>query len=541
MATFIFNGKRIIQPGFYSEVKSGINNPLIDLAFGNVLIIDKDATSFHGNGASVAGTTASGIDALYGFNSISSFRDFIGGGLLYDLAQPLFRPFGSANGVSNLFYIRALTTVPATVSLAFSNDTIVFRTLNEGISGNGTLTGSTLTRGYSATLTAGVTNASAYVLNFWRGTFKGTDPINSRPYDNKAEADTLPELIAKSPEVTTLDALVEWTTNDANFINNFEITTGADATGAIVASDLVDFASDQVFAGGTSVYATERIDEILQAIEDVNINYVLATDNQANATSVDNVKLATFFDTEMQHPPTLIVGGGNNEATFSTQSIAAAALYNTQNTVVVHGGCEIIDTTSPTGILEKDVLYKAAMITGRIAGLPPQTPVTYKGIGISGEIHNLTSGQKDQAILAGVLATYYSPELGFNVVLQGVNTIQDNRNVVNSDGTSPSIQVVRIIKQLLREMRINVIIDLLGDQNVGANRNTLDRETVRIWVVNYLKSQEATNTVDDIIIDSRDVTIQVEQDAYFVTFSVTPNYEVNKIFVTARIIDSATL
>lgn len=243
----------------------------------------------------------------------------------------------------------------------------------------------------------------------------------------------------------------------------------------------------------------------------------------------------------MTDPATLIVAGGNTSGTFATQSLAAATAYNTQNVIVVHGGGYIVNLNSPTGLREKDVLYKAALVMGRISGLAPQVPITYKGIDIASELHDLSSNEKDIAIRGGVLVSGFIPELGFITVIQGINTIQNNVNVVNSDGTSSSISVVRIAKQLVKELRINAVIDLLGDQQVGPNRATLDTETVRTWVINYLKSQEANPTDDDLIIDSRDVVVQVNQDAYEVSFGFTPNYEVNKIFVTARILDDSTL
>lgn len=542
MSTFIFNGRKISIPGVYAEIKSGVNNPLLDLLSGNVLIIDKDATSVHGNGSGIAGEFQSGKQSLYFSNSLSSFRQFVGGGFAWDIAQPLFRPFGSgAQGASNVYYARALTTTAASLSLAFDAGTLVFKVKNEGVSGNGALTGTVLTKGYSARLEAGSQDSTKYVLKFFRGTFKGNDPNSGQAYDDIAEADTVPELISRSPELSTLEEIVAWTLEDNTFIDNFVLTTGNTETGAIIAADLTGFSSHQVFAGGTSTYATERITDILNAIKDMNINFIITTDIGANAGSVDNVKIATFLDTEMPDPATLIVGGGKSAATFSTQSIAAAATFNSQNVIVVHGECNITNIKSPTGVRLKSVLYKVALVTGRLAGLDPQIPLTYKGIDIAGEAHDLSSDEKAQAINGGVLATAFSTELGFYTVVQGVNTIQNNTNVVNSDGTSSSISVVRIAKQLIKELKINAIIDLLGDQQNGPNRNTLDSETVRVWVSNYLKSQEASFTEDDLIIDSRDVTVEIDQDAYKVSFGFTPNYEVNKIFITARILDDSTL
>ena len=543
MATsFIFGGKKVDKPGVYGNVESGVNNPRLTLDSGTVLIIDKDDASFHGNGASILGAEATGKDSFYTFTNITNFQKFIGGGLWYDLAVPLFRPFGSnINGASNIVYVRALTTVAGTVDLAFDAGTVTLTALNEGVSGNG-VEGATdlLTRGYSVTFTAGVNDAAKYVLKFWRGSFTGVD-ANASPYNGVAEIDTNPILIAQSSEEATVEALLDWAVNDANFVNNFKITAGGTTTGAVIVGDLTTLLGNNLVVGGTSTYDTARITEILQSIKDVNINFIVTADEGANSTSIDNNKIATFIDTEMNDPATLIVGGGSTSGTFESVSVAAAQAYNSQNVVVVHGGCYVSnpgDLTNP--LKEKTALYKAALVIGRIAGLDPQTPATFKGISIAGEVHSLRDEEISIGLNEGVLMTKYSSELDFFTVVQGINTIQQNRFVVNSDGSSHQISLVRILRELLKGMKTQATIDLLGDQVSGPNRNTIDRETVRVWVVNYLQGSEATNTVDNLIISSRDVTVDVVQDAYEVTFGVEPNYEVNKIFLTARILDDTS-
>jgi hypothetical protein len=536
--TFIFGGKKIDKPGVYGKVESGVNNPRLTIDSGTVLIIDKDATSIHGNGAGVAGEAASGKDSFYTFENISTFQTWLGGGKWYDMAVPIFRPFGSnINGASNIVYVRALTTVAATMAFAFTNGTVTFKAKNEGISGNGAESTSTLTKGYAITIQAGVNDAAKFIVKFWRGSFAGLDS-DSKSYNGIAEADSNPILIAQSSEEDAIEDIITWAQNDAAFVNNFTISAGESTTGAIIAGDLTALAGNNLFAGGTSAYDTARVTEILTAIKDVDINFILTEDQGANATSVDNLKIAVSIDTEQKDPPMLIVGGASTSGTFLTQSVAAAQSYNSQNVVVVHGGCYISapgDLVNPLKL--KDSLYKAALVAGRLAGLDPQTPPTFKGLSIAGEAHSLTDEEVSIGLREGVLMTRYSPELQFIAIVQGINTIQLNTFVVNSDGSSHQISLVRILRQLLRGMKAQAVVDLLGDQVAGPNRNTIDSETVRVWVVNYLKDVEATNTVDNLIISSRDVTVNVVSDAYEVTFGVEPNYEVNKIFLTARILD----
>jgi hypothetical protein len=544
MATsFIFGGKKVDKPGVFGTVESGVNNPRLELDSGTVLIIDKDPLSVHGNGAGIAGEATTGKDSFYTFTSITQFQKWIGGGQWYDMAVPLFRPFGSKiNGASNIVYTRALTTVAATAVLAIaSNPTLEFGLLNEGISGNG-VEGATdlLTKGYAITLTAGVNDPAKFIMKFWRGSFVGNDS-NGNSYNNIAEVDTSPTLIAQSSEEDTVEGMLLWAVNDIDFVNNFTIVTGAAFTGAIVAGDLTTLLGNNLFSGGTSAYDTAQVTAALTAIKDVNINFILMEDQAGNATSVDANKIAAYLDTEMNDPAMYVIGGGATSGTFASQSVAAATAHNSQNVVVVHGGCYVSnpgDLVNPLRL--KDALYKAALVTGRLAGLDPQTPPTFKGISISGEAHSLTDQEVSIGLDAGVLMTKYAPELEFFSIVQGVNTVQLNTFVVNSDGSTHQISLVRIMRELLAGMKKQAILDLLGNQVSGPNRNTIDSETVRVWVVNYLKDVEATNTVDNLIISSSDVTVEIDSDAYKIQFGINPNYEVNKIFLTARILDDTS-
>tara|TARA_R110000772_G_C13310332_1_gene440688 strand:- start:83711 stop:85351 length:1641 start_codon:yes stop_codon:yes gene_type:complete len=543
MATsFIFGGKKVDKPGVYGTVESGVNNPRLELDSGTVLIIDKDPLSVHGNGAGIAGAATSGKDSFYTFTSITQFQKWIGGGQWYDMAVPLFKPFGSKiNGASNIVYTRALTTVAATMTLAIaSNPTLKFGLLNEGISGNGVEVSSVLTQGYAITLTAGVNDAAKFILKFWRGSFVGLDS-NGNSYNNIAAADTSPILIAQSSEEDTVEDMLLWAVNDIDFVNNFTIVTGAAFTGAIVAGDITTLLGNNLYSGGTSAYDTARVTEALTAIKDVDINFILTEDQAANATSVDALKIAAYLDTQMNDPAMYIIGGAATSGNFAAQSVAAAAAHNSQNVVVVHGGCYVSnpgDLVNPLRL--KDSLYKAALATGRLAGLDAQTPPTFKGLSIAGEAHSLTDEEVSIGLDAGVLMTRYSSELEFFSIVQGINSVQLNTFVVNSDGSTHQISLVRIMRQLLAGMKKQAVLDLLGNQVSGPNRNTIDSETVRVWVVNYLKDVESTNTVDNLIISSSDVTVEVESDAYKIQFGINPNYEVNKIFLTARILDDTS-
>ena len=121
------------------------------------------------------------------------------------------------------------------------------------------------------------------------------------------------------------------------------------------------------------------------------------------------------------------------------------------------------------------------------------------------------------------------------VILEDVNTLQDNANLFNAKGYSPYISFMRIIAQLNWELVVNAEIDLLGDEN-GVNLNTLSAGTVKNWTIAYLQSKVATETEDNLILAFQDVNVEKKEDAWFTTYKVRLNSEINKLFFTGFLI-----
>lgn len=657
MSTFIFDGKRIVRPGVYSRVTSGIQNPPVELPFGATVIIDKDGTNEFGGGSSINGEFATGKDSIYAFQTLREFRSFVRGGELWDLAQPLFRPAGVGfQGVPLLYYIRALTTTAAACTLTWTGGgsnggSLTFKPQHEGFAGNskldetrakmqftvdnvgssgdtltvnanngsgdvqiaqyetdgastvsiaaqaivdeinansstnggytasigdiaaevfvyapvgtgsagnaytsnlpttgsfattdyanftGGVDGTILTQGVAITMEAGTVDTSKFVLKFWRGTYTGL-AADDIIYDGIAAGDTEAQLLAASPEFNNVQEIIDWTVGDFDFNAHFKLTASTvTGTGVIDATDLTNTAGLQIFYGATQSYNTARVDEILTAISDLDFTFALSTDGGSDAQSADNGKLVSHFINESKYRKYLVIGGGDTKSDFAGVSLPACTFWDTERVVVVHGGMRVSSTLTGAGYREKSAVYKAAAVLGRIAGNEPQTPVTFKGIQMAGETHNLTDQEIAQAIEAGLCVTAYDSELQRFVVQQGVNTLQDNNYLVNSVGKSPLIQVEMINHQLLKELEYNAKVQLLGDQYVGPNRATLSEDVVKAWVKNYLLGKTATATVDNLILGFQDITVTVQQDAYFVEFAFIPNFEVNKLFVTGLIID----
>lgn len=542
MATkFTFKNQVVKLPGAYSNFVSGVTNPPLSLPYGNVLLIDTGSGVGYGAGAGVIGTLASGANAIYEATTLREFRDAIGGGILWDIAENLFYPNGpgGGNGISKLFYARAATTVASEVTLTLTGGgsnggTAVIQAKNEGTVGNGVEVSSTLTRGYAITMVVGVNDPAKFIFKFWRGTYRGVDS-NGNLYDNIQESSSLPELITQSPEVSNITELHTWMEKNTKFGSSFKLKTKTVVgDGSIDSGDLTSLAGNNLFSGGTTVYSTLQLDSILEHVQGLNYSLVLVDDYGDNAQSTNNGKiLAHIADAKTFGDKKMIVGGGHDSSKFAdgvvNSSIETSQYYNSDRVVVCHGASIKLDSSKADGFIEKTTLHKAAAICGRLAGLEPQIPITFKSIKSDGEVHILSIKEQEQALDNGVLVTIN--DNGFVTVLQGVNSIQENNFLVNPDGTTHSIQLRRMISQVNTELVVNAVNRLLRNPN-GTNRNTLSLEDVISFTTTYLKGRTATATEDNLIIAFRNVNAVLVGDSYKVTYDVIFNTEVTKLFFT---------
>lgn len=534
--TFIFNGKKVKLAGVYSTIKAGFKNPPRDLDYGKILLIDTGSGAGFGHGSGVIGTLASGAEAVYqGIEDIETYREVVKGGILWKLGEPLFQPNGASSiGISGVVYARAATTVAAEIDMTgLTNGGFTIQCRDEGLVGNGVEgVTSVLTQGYATTLTAGVVDPAKFILTLWRGVYKGQDTNNGIPWDGVALGQA-PEKVAESPEVTNVSELITWMTNDAIFNLRFKLKAGSTATGAVVAGDLVTFAGNTLAAGGTETYATERIDEILDVVQDFDYAMVLADKWGSNSAHAFNQKILTHLRSEARFEKHMYVGGAADINDMVANSVTAAETYDDDFTAVCHGAVRITDTKMPLGYRYYESIYKAALVVGRLAGLPPQVPLTFKKLKIDGEEHKLNKKEQAQLLDAGVLYTIYDADFGGHIVGQGINTLQDNENLINDNGTSHSIQVRRITAQLNKEIEVNAKKQLLGDPN-GVNINTLSEQVIKDWLGGYLKGKIAQPTDDDLIVgyETESISVTKVQDAYQITYGFYPNTEITKLFFT---------
>jgi len=398
-----------------------------------------------------------------------------------------------------------------------------------------------VTKGIGISMHAGTVDSSKYVFKFWRGQFTGVDPygVGTLPYGSQYEsAFTESDLIAQTTEISSVQDFTTWAASDTNYLNNFAtpvVTPTGD--GSIDPLDLAAYPETELLAGGTEAYNTSRVDEILTSIALLDYNYIVTGDEGVNASSVDNLKVLTHLDDDARFEKYMVVGGGSTEATFVSQSIAAAKGYDSAKAIVVHGGPKTTSVLLGGALRNKPASYKASHVIGRICGLDPQTPSTFKLLKLQGEQHILNKSQIEVGLDAGVLMTEMDGDIGGMVIVMGVNTLQSNKVFVTEQGSSFLISLENIKSQLTKELEVNMKVLLLGNQVSGPNRNTLDPSIVEEWTKGYLEGKTVTATTDNLILGAESIIASFDKASLEVSFEFTPNFEVNVILVSGIIID----
>ena len=556
-----FNNKKITLPGAYATVAAGEQNDPRALDYGKCLIID---TGKFGKGwcggsgiQSVDGdkTVNNGTNAVYRFDNIDDFRSFVKGGMYWQLANALFFPDASnaaAVGVSEIMFVRAAKTTPAKMTFeptggdgAGNGGTIDIIPLDEGYIANGTQGDGgndpstataaanlgNLKKGYGFRTRTSDVDKTALILEIYRGTFTGlyTDGVS---YNEVSLNDSNPELVIASPEFKNIEDLNEWMINSSAFNRLFKIANYTkNGTGAVAVSDASatgQTLSDQVItpaAGGKDEY-DDQLDTVLSAITNLDNSFVFLDDN----TGAKNDTVLKHITQTAKFKKLLFVAG--DDEVLST-SLTLANHFNSPYACVVHGGVAMATNANGIGYRWWGPYYNMCAVLGRTAGKAPQIPVTNKTIGVLKVKHQLTDSEKKQALDGGLLVTIYNESLQKFVVLQGINTMQglNNQVLFTNNGESFSIQFMRVVMQINKELVVNSEIDLLSAEN-GVNSNTLSAGILKNWTENYLLTRTATATSDNLLLSYRNVTVTKKDDYYLVTYGIVINNEINKIFFT---------
>lgn len=537
-----FDGKIFIEPSVASKIVSNISNYGNPASFGNVCIIDDGAGAGYGSGKGAYGASSGRelSEFLQEFNGAAEMKQAVRGGKIWDLVDYLFNPSTQGRGASKVFFIRACKATTAQLDFATDAlDNIVINTRDEGINANGVIKAVDATNylqtGYGITVEAGET-ALHYVFKFWRGIYKGADSdglvYSGIPLDDEAKG---MELLVTSPDVDDIADLKAWAEADEDFNEYFEWDATSDASGAIAAADITGIVSGTLFAGATETYDSTTFDHVLSVIDELDNSFFLAMQGGDSADGANNVKIVSHIVNDAEFKKVLIVGGGVDGTKFTQTdgSIPSAQTLNSPWAVVCHSG---FNQPYPLGGVipnyTKDATYLAALVCGRLAGLEPQTPATYKQINVGAMLHTLTKAQRDAATQAGVLHVRSVPQLGM-VINGAINTLQLNTNMVNNDGTSYEISIMRIQAQINKEINLFLRPNFIGG-NIG-NVNASSLVTAAKGYLNSIMYIEGKQ--DGMITYYGNVRAERTGTTWYIYYDFQCNSPVNKIFSTGTIVD----
>jgi len=549
MATQVyFNGKLRKLPGAYSKITSGEQNTPANLDFGKVMIIDNGLGAGYGGGSGIAGSLSTGKDSVYQFSDVDSYKSFLKGGLLWKLAEKLFFPYPGVSGVSTIYHAKAADTVAATMTFTATGGgaaggTFKVKVKDEGLAGNGAMTSSHLDKGYGFTVEVGVVDNTKFIFKIWLGQWKG-DHTDGLAYNEIAKASTTPILVVQSPEFNNIAELITWADTDIAFGNYFikDATSAVVGAGTVTTADVTGLVGAyQLASGGTETYSTTALDTVLDSIKDLDYQFILIDKYGSDYNNALVTKIFNHIkDASTDFNKTLIIGAGADESTFSSTggSLDTAVYFNSNKAIVVHGGVKETTELLAGGYRIWPSIYHAATVLGRICGLQPQIPITNKLISVDGLVHNIKDKDKERALDKGVLVTVQDHARGGFKVLQGVNSLQDNKILFNNLGQSHSIQFERIVNQINRELVVNSQTDLLNNEQ-GVNVNTLSPGILKTWTETYLQSRVAAGAeADNLLLSFRNVVVTRVDDYYNVSYGIVVNNDITKIFYTGYLFKS---
>lgn len=535
MATkFKFGTRTVGLPGAYSRIVSGRKNPPLDLDYGRLLIF-AEAGQIRG-GSGISGTNASGRDCIYEVNDTQEMQEFVGEGFWWKAAEALFKPNGFDNGVSKVYIVKPFATTAAELTLDLeTGDTggkIVFQTIDEGTLVNGVKENinsvSYLTAGYSYTVTAGEEDAAKWMLKFWLSTYRGA-PTDGIPYDEISKETAVPRLLLKSVEFDNMNTLVDWAATSKELSNFFTVkSTNIKSTGAVIALEIGAVTGWQLAAGGTETEASANFNSALDAVADLNYNVIMYKSGEGLEVDTDTLKIKTHILDVAKYDKFLVLGGSDDD---KTESKSSAIVLNSDRVILVHGAIKKRSQLANSGYRTWSSGMNACYVVGRMLGLEPQVPITFKAINIDGVVSKLNEKERQDMLDHGVITVNFDEDRSLFIIEQDVNTLQNNTYTLNADGTSHVIQLRRIAAQLNKELVYNAKLDLLSNPN-GVNRNTLSPKVLQDWTKGYLARKIAKPDADNLILSFQEVTVTRQEDAYYVTYKFEPNSEIRIIFFT---------
>ncbi len=314
-------------------------------------------------------------------------------------------------------------------------------------------------------------------------------------------------------------------------------TTGANPTPEMtryITTQTDHFSYFKEFAPNTAPPAVLNADiaRALESVRNSHVNFVYllhgGQDRAANTTvspaitAYDSTRLSTknslVVDFEFKYRKIFYASTSEKELNIDNEEVT-----------LVHGGCyKFVNNVRHLF----DPSYKAALILGREAGLPPEIPITFKSLGFDLDGMDLAFDDREDLLDKGILYTYFDEDLNRYAIGAGINTLQRNDFPTNPDGTTYIKQRYRMDVTLLRDLNINILQTFFAG-NEGANTATVSDEDLTSAIASYLQAQIPTEGSGGSVISFQDISIQREGGSRVATFGVRYNNEVDKIFLLA--------
>jgi len=331
--------------------------------------------------------------------------------------------------------------------------------------------------------------------------------------------------------------------NSSSQITNlyFELSASTVSTspGTITPAEFTALENDQVlFSGATEVYNEADFDLALESLIDNQAQFILS--DLYGGVDGKNAKAAKVFNfnrDEANFKKIIIIGGGNVETQFDvvpTGSVQIAQYYNSERVVVVHGGVQVQKYDGYP--IKRDSFYHSVFVLGLLSGLTPQTPATNKPINITGLQHDMKQKERVKALKYGVLHTIFNENDSIFVINQAINTLQKNDRLINVLGMSYEISIMRILDQLIKELKIEATRKF-----VGGNLFTASEEDIKTFTEGFLLKRTITGSTDGLLKKFQKITVRLFEDSWFVNYEVQVNSPINKLFFTGTILSNNTI
>ena len=493
-------------------------------------------------GTSVAGESRLKQDFMYEFFDSAAekaSKDFVKGGLFYDLIYNLFHPEPTTLGIKELCYAESKESAPALHTFNFIGGTrLTQKTLDEGLNANGDITTVTgkLTKGYGMKLIAGKTDIAKYIIQYYVGTYRGADS-NGYLYSQQTVTDAAesPTLLFESDEFSNISEFLIWANGSEYYKSYFEVdSTNTDLTGILASGDITKYAGVNPFLGATENFSSAALTALLSEIKEYDYTFLLPLEYEDNAAGSNNLALLSYIlNDRIGSKPTLHVGGqnvkenrGSRISTDSTTSVGAAKLLASQFATVYHGGIFQTDKVTPSIQVPKPSLYFAAKAVGYRAGQNPQDTLTYKTLGIT-KVQDILNNRTDRENLIqfGVCILREVDGLGL-VVDDDINTLQGdkNKNYMNPDGSSYKNMSVQI-----KEYLIKSLINKFRKEFIGTTSVKYPTSLLKTNLATFLSDMVASG----LIVSWRNIVITKLAIDTYVEFEYQEPVENNKLFILA--------